>query len=233
MRRVPGGWVPMFTRQRVPLVYSRAEQLSDAAVHVAGIVSAMIAVPVLVTLAAVWLGDASTVVAALVYGASMIAMFACSAIYNMVSLPDRKDFLRRIDQSAIYVKIAGSYTLFAVLTGTHAGFFLTGVWGAALAGASLILFAPSRLKWASIALYLAMGWAVVLIGRPLIDGLTPTGLALILAAGVIYTAGLIFFLWERLPFHNTIWHVFVFAASFVLYAALLVELSDRAGALQL
>ena len=163
----------------------------------------------------------------------MIAMFACSAIYNMVSLPDRKDFLRRIDQSAIYVKIAGSYTPFAVLTGTHAGFFLTGVWGAALAGASLILFAPSRMKWASIALYLAMGWAVVLIGRPLIDGLTPTGLALILAAGVIYTAGLIFFLWERLPFHNTIWHVFVLAASFVLYAALLVELSDRAGALQL
>ena len=69
-------------------------------------------------------------------------MFACSAMYNMVPLPDRKDFLRRIDQSAIYVKIAGSYTPFAVLTGTHAGFFLTGVWGAALAGASLILFAP-------------------------------------------------------------------------------------------
>ena len=81
-------------------------------------------------------------------------MFACSAIYNLVSLPGRKDLLRRIDQSAIYVKIAGSYTPFAVLTGTHAGFFLTGVWGTALAGASLILFGPTPLKWASILLYL-------------------------------------------------------------------------------
>ena len=177
----------MFTRHRVPMVYSRAEVLSDAAVHAVGLVSALIAAPVLVTLAAVWFGDPTTIAAAAIYGLSLIAMFLCSAVYNHLALPARKDVLRRLDQSAIYVKIAGSYTPFAVLTGTHAGFFLAGVWGTAVLGASLIV-----------------------------------------AAGSIYTAGLFFFLWERLPFHNTIWHLFVLAASFVLYAAVLLELSGRA-----
>jgi len=218
----------MLGRERVPMVYSRAEVLSDAAVHAVGLVSALIAVPVLVTLAAVWFGDPTTIAAAAVYGLSLIAMFACSAIYNLVSLPSWKDFLRRVDQSAIYVKIAGSYTPFAVLTGTHAGFFLAGVWGTAMLGASLIILYPSRLKWASILLYLGLGWLGGLIGAPMLAALSPAGFALIVAAGSLYTAGLLFFLWESLPFHNTIWHVFVLAASFVLYAAVLLELSGRA-----
>jgi len=218
----------MLGRERVPMVYSRAEVLSDAAVHAVGLVSALIAVPVLVTLAAVWFGDPTTIAAAAVYGLSLISMFACSAIYNLVSLPSWKDFLRRVDQSAIYVKIAGSYTPFAVLTGTHAGFFLAGVWGTAMLGASLIILYPSRLKWASILLYLGLGWLGGLIGAPMLAALSPAGFALIVAAGSLYTAGLLFFLWESLPFHNTIWHVFVLAASFVLYAAVLLELSGRA-----
>jgi hemolysin III len=229
----------MWTRERVSAGYSRAELLSDAAVHVIGIAAALVAVPILVTLAAVWLGDATTtlaavwlgdattIIAAAVYGASLLAMFLCSAANNMIHVPARKDMLRRIDQSAIYVKIAGSYTPLAVLTGTHAGLFLASLWGAALAGASLRMFSPGRLKWASIVLYLAIGWAAALFGGPLIAGLTATGFTLILVAGSLYTLGVFFFVWERLPFHNTIWHVFVLAATFVLYAAILVELADR------
>jgi hemolysin III len=216
----------MFTRPRVPAVYTRAEQVSDAAVHAVGLVSALVAVSVLITLAAVWSGDAPTMIAAVVYGISLIGMLACSAIYNIAPLPAWKDFLRRIDQSAIYVKIAGSYTPFAVFTGTP--YFLTGIWGAALAGASLILFGPARLKRPSLLLYLAIGWAGAIAGQPLVAGLSPAGFALILAAGSVYTCGVVFYLWERLPFHNTIWHVFVLAASFVLYAAVVVELSGRA-----
>ena len=218
----------MFTRERVPMIYSRAEYVSDAAVHVVGVLAALIAVPVLITLVAVWFGDATTLLAAAVYGFSVLAMLVASAVNNLVALPDWKDLLRRIDQSAIYVKIAGSYTPLAVLTGTHAGLFLTGIWGAALAGASLRLFSPGRLKWASIVLYLGIGWAGALIGGPLVTALTPAGLMLIMLAGGIYTFGVLFFVWERLPFHNTIWHVFVLVATFVLYAAVLLELSGRA-----
>ena len=122
------------------------------------------------------------------------------------------------------MKIAGSYTPFAVLTGTHAGFFLAGVWGTAFAGASLILFGSERIRRPALLLYLGLGWAG-LCRRSRCSPPLPAGFALILAAGLVYTCGVVFFLWERLPFHNTIWHVFVLAATFVLYAAVLVELS--------
>ena len=220
----------MFTRERVPMVYSRAELISDAAVHVTGVAAALVAVPTLVTLAALWFGDATTVGAAAVYGASLLAMFLCSAANNMIHVPARKDLLRRIDQSAIYVKIAGSYTPLAVLTGTHAGLFLAGLWGAALAGASLRMFSPARLKWASILLYLVIGWAAAIFSAPLISALSPTGFLLILVAGCLYTSGVVFFVWERLPFHNTIWHVFVLAGTSVIYAAVLIELARHARA---
>lgn len=217
-------------RKRMPTVYSRAEMVSDAAVHVAGVIAALVAAPVLVTLAVVWFGDRGTVAAVLVYGLSLVVMLACSAVYHMAPLPAWKDFLRRIDQTAIYLKIAGTYTPFAVLTGSHAGLFLTGIWGAALAGASLILFGPARLKRPSLLLYLAIGWAGMLIGQPLLADLSPAGFALILSGGGLYTLGILFYLWERLPFQTTIWHVFVLTASAVLYSAVLVELWGRAGA---
>lgn len=214
--------------RREPPIYSRAERLSDGVVHVAGILSALIAVPVLITLAAVWYGDSGTVAAATIYGVSLIAMLCCSAVYNMLAWPGWQDMLRRFDQSAIYLKIAGTYTPFAVFTGTTAGLFLTGIWGTALLGVSMIVIGPARPRWPSLVLYLALGWAGVVAGQQMIAALTPASHMLILIGGLIYTVGLVFFLWERLPFHNTIWHVFVLAASWIIYAAVLVELYSRA-----
>lgn len=218
----------MFVRTREPAVYSRAERVSDAAVHAVGLVAALVGVVVLLALAARWSGEVPIVVAAGVYGLTLIGMFICSALYNIAAPPERRDTFRRVDQSAIYMKIAGSYTPFAVLTGTHMGFFLAGIWSAALAGATLILFGSERMRRPALALYLAIGWAGIFAGRPLVAGLSPEGFTLVLAAGLVYTIGVVFYLWERLPFHNTIWHVFVLAASFVLYAALVVELAHRA-----
>lgn len=218
----------MFVRPREPAVYSRAEVVSDAAVHAVGLVAALIAVAVLLVLAGSWFGSVGVMLAAAVYGASLIGMFVCSALYNLFAPPAWRDVFRRVDQSAIYMKIAGSYTPFAVLTGTHMGYFLTGIWGAAVAGASLILFGSERMRRPALMLYLAIGWAGLFAGRPLVAGLSPAGFALVLAAGTVYTSGVVFYLWERLPFHNTIWHLFVLTASFVLYAAVVVELWQRA-----
>jgi len=215
--------------ERVPPVYSRAELRSDALVHVAGILFALVAAPVLVFLAVVWAGDAGTVSAMLVYAVCLLAMLVCSAIYNMVRWPDWRDSFRRLDQSAIYLKIAGTYTPFAVLTGAHAGPLLAGIWTAALGGAALVLFGPARARRASFVFYVALGWAGAAIGGPLIEGLSGPGLALIVTGGVLYTAGIVFLLWERLPHHNTIWHVFVLAATAILYAAVIVELRHGAG----
>lgn len=217
----------MFTRERAPLVYTRAELLSDAVVHVVGILAALVAFPLLVWLALTRSGDRATVLALMVYGISVLVLLVSSALNNMLRQSAWKPLLSRVDQSAIYVKIAGSYTPFAVLAGTQAGVFLTGLWGAAFFGACLRLSSGARLKWASILLYLSMGWAGAILGGPIVEALSPTAALLILAAGLTYTVGVVFFVWERLPFHNTIWHVFVLAGSCVLYAAVLVEVSSR------
>jgi hemolysin III len=210
------------------VVYSRAERLSDAAVHVTGLLLALMAAPVLVTLAAVWLDDRGLVAAAFVYGASLVAMLACSALYHMTSTPAWKERLRRLDQSAIYLKIAGTYTPFAVMSGAQSMPFLAGLWAAALAGVSLKLLTARQLFGLTVGLYLAMGWAAVVVGGPILERLTPEGFRLVLAGGLLYTVGVLFLVWERLPFHNTIWHVFVLAASLTLYAAVLIEIAGLA-----
>lgn len=212
---------------RVNGEYSRAERLSDAAVHVTGILLALMAAPVLVTLAAVWRGEIGLVLAATVYALSLVGMLCCSALYHMAPLADWKDGLRRLDQSAIYVKIAGTYTPFAVLAGPQSMPFLAGLWAAAAAGVSLKLIAPGRLFGPTVALYLAMGWAAVFVGGPILETMTPAGFQLVLVGGCLYTVGVIFLVWERLPFHTTIWHVFVLAASLLLYVAVVVEIAGR------
>lgn len=209
-------------------ILSKAERISDAAVHLTGIVLALVATPVLVTLAAVWYGDANTVIAILVYGMSLVTMLTCSAIYHLVPAPAWKDRLRRLDQSAIYMKIAGSYTPFSVLASGSTGAFLAGVWSAALAGAAMILFGPHWLRRPSLLLYLVIGWAGIIAGQPLFADMSEAGFALILAGGCLYTLGVCFFLWERLPFHTTIWHAFVLAATALVYSAIFVEFWGRA-----
>jgi hemolysin III len=207
-------------------VYSRAERLSDAAVHVMGVVASLIAVPVLVTLAILWHGDVGTVAASLIYGATLIAMLACSAVYNMTHGCEWTGIFKRMDHTAIYLKIAGTYTPFAVLTGAHAGPLLTALWGVAAVGAAMKIFAPHRFKFLSIAICLGMGWAGVVVGDEMIAALSPQAFSLMLVGGLLYTAGVVFFLWSALPFHNTIWHVFVLAATAVFYVAIVVQLHE-------
>lgn len=210
------------------MIYTRAEYISDAVVHITGLVAALIAVPVIITLTAVWSGEANTITAMTIYGICLIAMLGCSALYNMVMRPSWRDLLRRIDQSAIYLKIAGTYTPFVALTGSQAGLFLAGIWGVALTGTSLILFSRGRVRALSLILYLGLGWAGAIWGGPLVATLSTPGFILLLIGGLIYTVGVIFLLWESLPFHNTIWHIFVLAATFVCYSAVMVELAHSA-----
>jgi hemolysin III len=146
--------------------YSRAEYLSDAAIHVLGIGFALIAGPALVAIAAIRIGDATTVTALTIYAVTLLAMLTCSALYNMIRVPRWADRLRRLDQSAIYFKIAGTYTPFVVLFPGSPG-FLAGIWAVAIAGASLIVFSARRHTGVAIILYLGLGWAGYALGQPL------------------------------------------------------------------
>ena len=204
--------------------YSRAEQIVDAAVHYVGVVIALLAVPVLITLAAALGGSGGMIAAVAVYGATLIAMLACSAFYNLAKNPRAREILRRFDHGVIYLKIAGTYTPFAVIVGGLTGIWLlVSVWVVAGIGLALKIFAPRRFEAFSIVLYLALGWAIVVVAGDVVDALSTATLVLIFTGGGLYSIGVIFHLWNRLPFQNAIWHLFVLSASLVFYAAVMVE----------
>lgn len=201
--------------------YSRAEVLSDAVVHVLGLVIVTAGVPVLIVLAAVLRGDAAAIIGASIYGATLVMMILCSALYNMIQRPDWSWLLQRMDHSAIYLKIAGTYTPFVLVTGQGAMLGCL-VWIAAIFGVAIKVRSPVRFRYFGLTLYLVMGWAAVLLGDEMMAHLPTQVVQLMTAAGLLYTIGVGFYLWERLTFHYTIWHVFVLTASLTLYAAVLM-----------
>lgn len=208
--------------------YSRAEYLSDAVVHVLGTVVVLASVPVLITLTALLHGDARSIVGTSVYGATLLAMIVCSALYNVIGQGRWAWLLQRLDHSAIYAKIAGTYTPFALLSG-HGGWLVAGLWVAAGVGMALKLVSPARFRWLAIALYLGMGWAGAVFGGDFVATLSPTVFSLILTGGLLYTAGVALYLFDRLPFHYTAWHVLVLAASMVLYSAVTMQVLETAA----
>jgi len=187
-------------------------------VHVAGLAAVIGAVPVLIVLTALLRGDSASILGASVYGATFTLMILCSALYNMIPRPDWAWLLRRLDHSAIYLKIAGTYTPFALISGQGAG-LVAALWGAAGVGVAMKLVSPARFRWVALALYLGMGWAGVVLGSDILAALPDRVVVLMAVGGGLYTIGVVFFLWDGLPFHNTIWHVFVLAASLCFYAA--------------
>ncbi len=154
--------------------YSRAEWIADAVVHGVGLVLLAVAVPILLLLTALRHQKGPALAGVSVYALGLVAMFAASAAYNIVSGVRRGKawawLLKRLDHAAIYVKIAGTYTPFAVLTGQGWRLALV-VWVGALAGVVLKLFSPDRLRWLALALDLALGWAGLVFGKELIAAL--------------------------------------------------------------
>jgi hemolysin III len=200
-------------------VYSPGERLADAIVHVLGISLSLVAVALLLVHAAPRV-DASTTTALAIYGAALIALFVASAAYHMTPLLHWKPVLKRFDQAAIFLKIAGTYTPLVVLLGSIFAYgLLVAIWAAALFGAIAKLAFRTRFQKISVALYLPLGWTSLLLIWPIWTTLPPAATILIVAGGVLYTVGVLFHVWEKLKFQNAIWHGFVLAASACHFAA--------------
>jgi hemolysin III len=203
-----------------------AELRADAVIHWAGLAFAAVAAPAAVLVAA-QAGGAGRVAGAAVYGATLVAMLAFSAAYNMLAHTAWSEALRRLDHAAIYLKIAGSYTPFALAPLAHGAGpgLLLGVWSAAALGCVNKLFAPRRFERASVLLYLALGWAFVLVLDEARSSMTPAALTLVAAGGGCYTVGVGFHLWRALPFQNAVWHALVLSGTACIFAAVVIELA--------
>lgn len=198
---------------------SKAERAADSFIHGLGLVFAALGSVFLLTASRP--EENADFLALAVYALGLVAMLSCSALYNL-SPPGRwQARFRRLDHAAIFVMIAGTYTPFAAIAlGGFAGTSLLAVvWSGALLGAALKLVSPRRLDRFSTVAYLLLGWTIVGAFGPLLEVL-PTGLlTLLVAGGLLYSVGVVFYRWRSLPFQNAVWHGLVLAAAICHFAA--------------
>ncbi len=201
---------------------TRLEKLVDGWVHGVAAVLLTFAVGAALGLA-IWQGGVGMASAVAVYGVCVMAMVGCSMAYNLTEEPKRKALLRRFDHAAIFLMIAGTYTPFTTIRfdGAWAVSMTTIVWALALIGVAGKLFLPGIGKKVWIAFYVAMGWLIVAALGPMLEDVPLAGLILLAIGGLLYTVGIPFYVWEKLPFRRAIWHGFVMAAAAVHYAAVL------------
>ena len=193
--------------------YSAREEWAHAFTHGIGALFALGALVLLVVFAK----GAAAITSGAVFGTTLVLTYVVSTVYHSVPAhrPDVKRALQRLDHCCIYLLIAGSYTPFTLVTLPEdwgwSLFFV--VWGLALLGVLLKHTPLGNNGWISNASYLGMGWIAVVAFEPLVASLPTNALALLVAGGLSYTLGVVFFVWERLPYHHVVWHLFVLAGS--------------------
>ena len=190
------------------------EEHWNVATAAAGIVLSAAGLAVLVVLAALH-GTATHVVSCSVFGATLVLMYTASTLYHGARAPRLKHVFKIADHACIYLLIAGTYTLFTLVTLEGGwGWILFGiVWALAAAGIAFQIFFVYRFKVLATLAYVAMGWLAVVAAEPLVSRLPAGGLAWLVAGGLAYTSGTLFYLWKRLPHNHAIWHLFVLLGS--------------------
>lgn len=202
----------MLSRPAVAAQYSVGEEIANAITHGVAALLSVAGLAVLVAFAALYSGSAKVVTAVSIFGASMVFLYTASTLYHSIPNPRAKKVLQYLDHSMIYVLIAGSYTPFCLITlqGYTGVALLCTVWLIAATGICLQSFLLHKADWINCLLYLSMGWLAVFVIDPLVSTLDTRGLALLVAGGLAYTVGVIFYIFERIPFSHAIWHTFVF-----------------------
>jgi hemolysin III len=207
--------------EKAERIYSTPEHRADAVVHVLGLLFAINA-----SLWLLWhVTGLSVGISVLVYCAGLLAMISFSAAYNLAPNGPSRQILRRFDHAAIFIMIAATYTPFAVnrLEPPYGNIILGIIWLSASIGVVMKVMFPRRYEWLTLGLYLAMGWLIVTVIRPLHASMGATDFWLLVAGGLVYSAGVAFYVIERIPYHKAIWHAFVLVAAVLHFSAVALE----------
>ncbi|MCE2027938.1 PAQR family membrane homeostasis protein TrhA [Sessilibacter corallicola] len=200
---------------------SLPEEVFNAITHGVGALVSISAVTLLITMASIET-DPWTIVAVSIYGASLFLLYLASTLYHSIPFPRAKRVLRLFDHCAIYLLIAGTYTPFLLVSlGGTAGWSLFAlVWTLGIIGIVLQLTRQGKYHWLHVINYIVMGWIGILVAPVLLEKLAPMTLNLVLAGGIVYTVGVVFYILDRLPFAHSVWHLFVLGGSCCHYIAI-------------
>lgn len=194
--------------------YTVGEEIANAVTHGVGAVAGIVAFTLLVTFA-VNAGGWREITSAIVFGSTLVVLYTMSTLYHSFPWPRVKHVFKVLDHAGIYLLIAGTYTPFTLITLADQGgwrlFAL--VWTLAVAGVALEAAWVNRPGWLSALIYLGMGWLALLMIGPLRESLAPVGLWLLVAGGLAYTLGTVFYMLKRVRYMHAVWHVFVLAGS--------------------
>ncbi|QSX78435.1 PAQR family membrane homeostasis protein TrhA [Agrilutibacter solisilvae] len=212
------------TPTRPDSVHAAREELANALTHGVGAAAALAGTAVLVTLAAIH-GDGWQLIGATVFGLSLLLLYVASTLYHATAHPVAKARLKVFDHCAIYLLIAGTYTPFTLigLRGTVGWWLFGAIWTLALSGLVFKLFYTGRFKLLSTLIYVAMGWLVLLAIVPVFRALDAWTFGWLLAGGMCYTAGTVFYHRPALRYSHAIWHLFVIAGSVCHYVSVMAH----------
>lgn len=201
------------------------QEIANSLSHGVGILFAIIAIPILLSIAAAS-GNIAGIVGASIYGFSFLFMYTSSTLYHSFQQPNIKKILRTFDHISIYFLIAGSYTPFILIGMLNStGIILLSIlWSIVLLGTIFKIFFVGRFEIVSTTLYLGMGWIAVVVAKPFMEVLSTSTLSLIVAGGLLYTIGVFFYASKKLVYSHAIWHFFVLAASICHFVAVLLAL---------
>jgi len=203
-------------------VQTPREEVANAVSHGVGFLAASAGIPLLVVSAARH-GGVADIVGGAIFGAAMALLYLTSMVYHALPPGTAKGWFRRLDHSAIYFLIAGTYTPFTLgVLGGGWGWSLFGVvWGLAAIGIAVNLAAGVRWPAVSVVIYVAMGWLIVVAIRPLLANVPGPGIALLFGGGAAYTLGVAFYVAPRLRWAHLVWHLFVLTGTTLHFFAVL------------
>lgn len=205
---------PSESPSATPAEYPFLEELINSLTHGIGMALSVAGTAVLVVAASV-MGDPWKIVSFSVFGASLTLLYTASMFYHGSRRVKWRNFWKTMDHCAIFVLIAGTYTPFLLVNmrGPVGWTLFAVIWSLALTGVGLKIVFGNRYKLARVGIYLAMGWLVLFASRELVTTLNDAGFWLVLAGGITYTAGVVFYLANKLPYNHAIWHLFVVGGS--------------------
>lgn len=213
----------MENKEKNSIIYTLGEEIFNSVSHGIGVLLSVAALVIMIIFAVIY-SDGYGLAGALVYGISLILLYSMSMVYHIVQNQRAKKILRVFDHCSIFILIAGTYTpyLLGPLRGKLGWTIFAIIWGVTVIGVILNAVSLEKFKRLSLVCYVLMGWGIVLSIKPLAQNLAMPGIALLVAGGLVYTIGVIFYVLKKYRYMHSVWHLFVLAGSVCHYFSILL-----------